>query len=95
MSNSPALTFLPACDTIPAWRYSRQPTRLQRLLLTVLLLLVTACLGDDATRAHIERDIQDARVYGVEGTPTYFVNGRLIRGAVSFEEFDNIVSQER
>lgn len=27
--------------------------------------------------------------------PTYFVNGRLIRGTVSFEELDEIVSQER
>lgn len=54
-----------------------------------------ACLKDDATRAQIERDIQDGRAYGVEGTPTYFVNGRLIRGTVSFEEFDEIVSQER
>jgi len=59
------------------------------------LMAFDACLKDDVTRAQIERDIQDGRVYGVEGTPTYFVNGRLVRGAVSFEELDEIVSQER
>ena len=58
------------------------------------LAVFEACLLDDATQSRIERDIQDGRAYGVEGTPTYFVNGRLIRGAISFEELDKIISQE-
>jgi protein-disulfide isomerase len=53
-----------------------------------------ACLSDDATQARLEMDVNDGRLYGVEGTPTYFVNGRLIQGAVVYEEFEKIVQQE-
>lgn len=58
------------------------------------LAMFEACLSDDATQAWLERDIQDGRLYGVDGTPTYFVNGRIIQGAISFDEFDKIILQE-
>ena len=40
-----------------------------------------------ASRARVERDLADGRRYGVTGTPTFFINGRVIRGAQPFAQF--------
>lgn len=58
------------------------------------MALFETCLQDDTTREQIERDIADARFYGIEATPSYLVNGRLIQGAISLEEFNKIIMQE-
>jgi protein-disulfide isomerase len=44
-----------------------------------------SCLDSSATRRAIDRDVGDGRRYGVTGTPTFFINGRPVRGAQSFE----------
>ena len=40
-------------------------------------------LDSPATRAAVEKDIRDARQLGVRGTPTFFVNGKIVRGAAT------------
>jgi protein-disulfide isomerase len=45
-----------------------------------------ACVKSDAARDRVEHDAGEGRAAGVKGTPTFFVNGRPVRGAVSFEE---------
>ena len=45
------------------------------------------CLRAPATRARVERDLADGRRYGVTGTPTFFINGRVIRGAQPYAQF--------
>src|SRR6266478_2419134 len=40
-------------------------------------------LDSDATRAAVEKDIEQAKQLGVGGTPTFFVNGRIVRGAAT------------
>jgi protein-disulfide isomerase len=35
----------------------------------------------------VQRDLDDGRRYGVTGTPTFFVNGRVIRGAQPYAQF--------
>lgn len=40
------------------------------------------------------RDAELARRLGVVGVPAFFVNGRYLGGAKSFEDFDNVVGQE-
>ena len=40
-------------------------------------------LDSDASRAAVEKDIQDAKQLGVRGTPAFFVNGKQIRGAAT------------
>src|SRR6266705_3077454 len=40
-------------------------------------------LDSDASRAAVEKDIQDAKQLGVRGTPTFFVNGKIVRGAAT------------
>ncbi len=47
-----------------------------------------------AHRADLERSIADAANYGVVATPTVFINGRLIVGAVPFETYERIVREE-
>ena len=42
----------------------------------------TACLADDRVPAHIDRDIEAGLRVGVQGTPTFFVNGVRIQGAL-------------
>ncbi len=45
------------------------------------------CLRAPATQAHVERDLADGRRYGVTGTPAFFINGRVIRGAQPYAQF--------
>ncbi len=59
------------------------------------MALFETCLQDDTTREQIERDIADARLYGIEATPSYLVNGRLVQGAIAFDEFSKLIAQER
>jgi protein-disulfide isomerase len=42
----------------------------------------TACLGDERMRARIVRDTRAGTALGIESTPTFFINGRRIRGAL-------------
>lgn len=42
-----------------------------------------ACMTSDETPTTIWADREAGRSYGVQGTPTLFVNGRRVRGAVS------------
>lgn len=39
------------------------------------------CINDPMTKSKIEKDINDAKRFKVEATPTYFVNGFMISGA--------------
>ena len=53
-----------------------------------------ACLDSEVSRAAVLADLREARRLGITGTPTFVVNGRLVRGAVSFEEFKVIIERE-
>ena len=53
-----------------------------------------ACLKDDAIKNEVEKDLNDAASYGVRGTPAFFINGRLVVGARSFETFKEIIEEE-
>ena len=44
------------------------------------------CRESAQTRAAVEQDLADGRSYGVTGTPTFFINGVLVRGAQPFEQ---------
>jgi protein-disulfide isomerase len=53
------------------------------------------CVADPATRAAIEAEVEQARAYGVEATPTFFVNGRLISGTATFEQLSRLIEAEK
>ncbi|MCA9626807.1 MAG: DsbA family protein, partial [Myxococcales bacterium] len=55
--------------------------------------VMTAIRGD-TRRPRIEADIREADRVGAKGTPTFYVNGRLLEGAQPLSKFDELVSAE-
>ncbi|MEK6279379.1 MAG: thioredoxin domain-containing protein [Acidobacteriota bacterium] len=53
-----------------------------------------ACIDSPASREAVMRDIYEATKSGVTGTPTFFINGRLLRGAGSVEYFQAAIEKE-
>ena len=53
-----------------------------------------ACVTSEQSRAGVVKDIETARLFGVESTPSFIVNGKLIRGALSFADFQKLIEQE-
>lgn len=49
------------------------------------------CLDDEAYAELVEKNTQEGRSVGVSGTPTVFINGRSVVGAVSFAEFQGVI----
>lgn len=54
----------------------------------------TRCFDQRDALAEVNRDLQEGERLGVQGTPTFFVNGRPIPGLVSPENFFHIVEEE-
>jgi protein-disulfide isomerase len=53
-----------------------------------------ACMKNDAIFAHVEKVTTSGRnEFGVESTPTFFVNGEKVEGALPFSQFENIVKK--
>ena len=53
------------------------------------------CLDDPATRARIGEDVEAAAKVGVGSTPTIFINGRTVEGALERAYYDYAVVIER
>lgn len=52
------------------------------------------CVDSHKYAAEIKKDAADGQKAGVSGTPSTFINGRLIVGAVPFEQFQQIIEEE-
>jgi len=52
------------------------------------------CLDENKHIATVEKDIQDGKSVGVKSTPTFFVNGKLVAGALPVEAFSELIDQE-
>lgn len=50
-------------------------------------------LDSEAFDSIIERDISEARALGIDGRPTFFINGRKLEGAKSFEAFKTVIDE--
>jgi protein-disulfide isomerase len=53
-----------------------------------------ACLVSETAKAAIQQDLREAKQLGINGTPTFIVNGAVVRGAISFEEFRAVIDRE-
>ncbi|MCP5040583.1 MAG: thioredoxin domain-containing protein [bacterium] len=53
-----------------------------------------SCLDADTTRERVEADIQIARNAGASATPTFFINGILLRGAQPLQAFRSVIDRE-
>jgi len=49
------------------------------------------CFKTQRNLTDIQQDLKDAVDLGLRGTPTYLVNGKIIEGVISAEEWDNII----
>ncbi len=52
------------------------------------------CLDSGKHAAEWGEDLKDGERYGVTGTPAFFVNGRLLGGAASFEKLAEVIDDE-
>jgi protein-disulfide isomerase len=53
-----------------------------------------ACLESDRHVEAIDESFEAAEKLGVRGTPTFFINGRILVGAKPIEEFRDIIDEE-
>jgi protein-disulfide isomerase len=53
-----------------------------------------ACVRDNRYADEIRQDMLDGMRNGVNGTPAFLVNGRLIPGALPYDDFAAIIEQE-
>ena len=52
------------------------------------------CLGSGRFKAPVQQDLIDGAQLGVTGTPTFFINGRVISGHQPLEIFEAIIDEE-
>ena len=53
----------------------------------------TRCLDGHRERAAVEADVAEGRALGVSSTPTFFVNGRPLVGALPLEAFREAIDE--
>jgi protein-disulfide isomerase len=52
-----------------------------------------ACMGDPTVEQAVLQEAEAARALGVDATPTFLINGRLMAGALPFEAFEEVIAQ--
>jgi protein-disulfide isomerase len=52
------------------------------------------CLGAERSRAAVVKDIELANRYRIDSTPSFLINGKLVKGALSFAEFQSVIERE-
>lgn len=51
------------------------------------------CMTNNETLARVQADTQEGSAIGVTGTPTFFINGRVLVGAQPLEAFQQTIEQ--
>jgi len=52
------------------------------------------CLDKEQFKDGVARDLADGTNVGVNGTPAFFINGRMLSGAQPFEKFKEVIDEE-
>jgi protein-disulfide isomerase len=52
------------------------------------------CLGSEQSRTAVVKDMETARSLRIDSTPSFIVNGKLIKGALSYAGFKKIIERE-
>jgi len=52
------------------------------------------CVAQQKFKDAVEKDIEAGQQAGVNGTPAFFINGRMLDGAQPFEKFKEVIDQE-
>jgi protein-disulfide isomerase len=53
-----------------------------------------SCLTSQAAHDAVRKDAQEAKRLGIEGTPAFLVNGRLVNGFLSYDDFKSLIQEE-
>lgn len=53
-----------------------------------------SCVDTSKYAEEVKKDINDGKAAGVQGTPAFFINGRLVSGAQPFANFKKIIDEE-
>lgn len=53
-----------------------------------------SCQTSQASHAAVRKDAQEAKNLGIDGTPAFLINGRLVNGFLSYEEFKSLIQEE-
>jgi len=52
------------------------------------------CLDSGKYTGEVQKDLKDGQAAGVQGTPSFFINGVLLRGAQPFSAFQQVIEAE-
>jgi protein-disulfide isomerase len=52
------------------------------------------CVASERSRTAVVKDIEAARLLRIESTPSFVVNGKVMKGALGFADFQKIIEQE-
>ncbi len=52
------------------------------------------CMADHKYLEEIQKDFDDGAAAGVNGTPSFFINGEMITGALPFEVFKTVIEEK-
>lgn len=52
------------------------------------------CLDSGKNKAEVDKDLADGTASGVNGTPSFFINGRLLVGAQPYAAFKAVIDEE-
>jgi protein-disulfide isomerase len=53
-----------------------------------------ACLDGGGKKAYVDADLKAGAEAGVTGTPAFFINGKMLSGALPFAEFKKVIDAE-
>jgi protein-disulfide isomerase len=53
-----------------------------------------ACVADGKQQAAVQKDVEEGKRLDVTGTPTFFINGRVLVGAQPLEAFARVIDDE-
>ena len=53
-----------------------------------------ACVASGKHQAAVQKDIEEGKRLDVTGTPTFFINGRVLVGAQPLEAFARVIDDE-
>ena len=53
-----------------------------------------SCIDTQKYQAQVDADMQEARGFGITGTPGFMINGRVITGAQPIEAFEAVIDEE-
>lgn len=56
--------------------------------------LVKTCLEENKFLAEVQKDLADGQLAGVQGTPGFLINDKLVAGAQPFSKFEEIIEAE-